>query len=367
MTTNDIALTTLSFNGVTIRDRDEMLSLTDMWRAQGADPAQQPANWLASQEARRFLSVFAEIHNPGNSGVIAKKGKNGGTYAHWQIGLAYAKYLSPEFHMWCNTVVRERMEHPLKSQHMSLPPEVLEMIRRDDGISRMLAHKVTEHGKALTVMSETLNALAAVVKPNVPGMVIRYGKTAGTILRAAGFTNIPTRLALWFGNRLEAAGCRVEGSIDTGTSHSRLFDPDKAEAYLRNGGKAAVEMKIAERRGQGALALRGGALTTRELLREADGLPDGRAIVQTPGFIHFIDVNAYELDGSTEAAVIGADGFVRIDKPSLYDGHKFMGERSGIAAGKRFNMQESVVILGKVVESRAIRARPVLAIDNAGA
>jgi hypothetical protein len=42
--------------------------------------------------------------------IAAKRGKGGGTFAHWQIGLAYAKYLSPEFHMWCNEVVRERME-----------------------------------------------------------------------------------------------------------------------------------------------------------------------------------------------------------------------------------------------------------------
>lgn len=71
-----------------VRDRNEMHSLTDMWKAQGADPARQPANWLASQDAKRFISVLSEIHNPGNSGVMAKKGKNGGTYAHWQIGLA---------------------------------------------------------------------------------------------------------------------------------------------------------------------------------------------------------------------------------------------------------------------------------------
>ncbi|WP_127089060.1 KilA-N domain-containing protein [Aquabacter cavernae] len=39
--------------------------------------------------------------------MTTKRGKGGGTYAHWQIGLAYAKYLSPEFHMWRNTAVRE--------------------------------------------------------------------------------------------------------------------------------------------------------------------------------------------------------------------------------------------------------------------
>jgi hypothetical protein len=29
-------------------------------------------------------------------------GRTGGTFAHPVIGLAYAKYLSPEFHIWCN-------------------------------------------------------------------------------------------------------------------------------------------------------------------------------------------------------------------------------------------------------------------------
>jgi hypothetical protein len=38
-----------------------------------------------------FLDHVALISNPGNSGIIeSKRGKNGGTSAHWQIGLAYA-------------------------------------------------------------------------------------------------------------------------------------------------------------------------------------------------------------------------------------------------------------------------------------
>ncbi len=35
------------------------------------------------------------------------------TEAHWLIGAAYAEYLSPEFHVWCLTVVRDRMEGKL--------------------------------------------------------------------------------------------------------------------------------------------------------------------------------------------------------------------------------------------------------------
>lgn len=38
----------------------------------------------------------------------ARAGRGGGTWAHWHIAMAYAKFLSNEFHMWANTVVRER-------------------------------------------------------------------------------------------------------------------------------------------------------------------------------------------------------------------------------------------------------------------
>lgn len=37
-----------------------------------------------------------------------RAGRGGGTWAHWHIAMAYAKFLSNEFHMWANTVVRER-------------------------------------------------------------------------------------------------------------------------------------------------------------------------------------------------------------------------------------------------------------------
>ncbi len=55
--------------------------------------------------------------------ISAGRGRTGSTFAHWQIGLAYAKYLSPEFHMWCNTVVRRHMER-LRGDLVSLDPRV---------------------------------------------------------------------------------------------------------------------------------------------------------------------------------------------------------------------------------------------------
>ena len=72
--------------------------------------------------------------------------------AHWQIALAYAKYLSPEFHMWCNTVVRERMEG--HSPTGSISPNIVEEVARTFGIVRMLAHKVTELERAVVDIHE---------------------------------------------------------------------------------------------------------------------------------------------------------------------------------------------------------------------
>jgi hypothetical protein len=147
MTANNITTQTLVYNGEIIRDKGEHIALTDMWRAHGSDPARQPSNWLASADAKNFIEVL----NPGNSGIMSKRGKGGGTYAHWQIALAYAKYLSPEFHMWCNDVVRERMG--------GKPAPTNEMIVRTDGISRMLAKKVTGIERVIDRLTDQLNGL----------------------------------------------------------------------------------------------------------------------------------------------------------------------------------------------------------------
>lgn len=114
MSERGAAPTALVYNGETIRRRDEMLCLTDMWRASGSDPTKQPARWARMPPTQEFASHLAANGTiPPNIGVEAERGRSGGTWAHWQLGLAYAKYLSPAFHAWCNEVVRGFMEGDL--------------------------------------------------------------------------------------------------------------------------------------------------------------------------------------------------------------------------------------------------------------
>ena len=124
----------LVYRDVPIRDRGEMLSLTDMWRAAGADPSRQPAEWMRSAQAADFIDHILAILGISQDEAIqrVKGGSDPGTWAHWQIGFAYAKYLSPEFHAWCNEVVRAHMEGrglpPRQAVHaaVSLTEEQLE-------------------------------------------------------------------------------------------------------------------------------------------------------------------------------------------------------------------------------------------------
>jgi hypothetical protein len=194
------------------------------------------------------------------------------------------------------------------------------------------------------------------VQPNVPGVVIRHGKTAGAILRAAGFTNSPTRLALWFGNRLEAAGCRVEGRIDTGTGHSRLFDPDKAEEYLKNGGAAAVEKKIAERRGQGLLALSGRSIQQHL----PPDISEGQGAVFLNGKLVFFDIRQTQIEDGGMGVIITSAGDVMVDACE-----KTLSSHIPLPGNPNPRpVRHGSVLLGRVTEIRTIRPRPVLVSSN---
>lgn len=108
----------LSYQGTEIRERGEMLSLTDMWKAGGSDPSKAPAQWLRSDAAQEFVSFVADLQHANSHDdvlTVDRGGRSPGTWAHWHVGLAYAKYLSPEFHVWCNQVVRAYMEGRLGS------------------------------------------------------------------------------------------------------------------------------------------------------------------------------------------------------------------------------------------------------------
>ncbi len=232
---------------------------------------------------------------------------------------------------------------------------------------------IEEQGRALAVMAQAVNALVAVVQPSAPGKW-RPGKTAGEILFAAGIVNPPKNVAKWLGNRLEAAGCRVEGKSTSGLTYARMFDPDKSEAWLKNGGKAAVEKKIDERKGQGALVLTGRAprpvaAEVEDLLRfiPEDMRRDGIGVIALNGEPVLYDIRDTDIHEGDRAVMVLASGEVVVDHCRPCVDHRGMGPRSVMCAPRPeilprrtapMPVEWQGVILGKVVERRNVILLP---------
>jgi len=106
---------------------------------------------------------------------------------------------------------------------------------------------------------EIVELVPALVRSEIAAssMAFRHGRTAGQIWKAAGFPRM--KVTSWFSNRLCEMGCQLEGGAraEMGGRTYKMFDPDKADLWLRNGGRAMVESYISQRAGQKVLRLVG--------------------------------------------------------------------------------------------------------------
>lgn len=111
----------LYFKSQAIREDGEFLCLTDMWRAAGSDENRRPVIWLRQDATQQFAEYLAAEQKVTLDHLSrAELGRNGSTWAHWQLAMAYAKYLSPEFHAWCNEVVRAVMQGQAPGPHQDV-------------------------------------------------------------------------------------------------------------------------------------------------------------------------------------------------------------------------------------------------------
>ena len=102
------------YNGQTVTfDENRFIDVTQMWRASGSPPMKKFAEWRRYSGAT-FITDLAKEHRVGIAHLI-RVTRGGGsnpssTSAHWQVALAYAKYLSNEFHRFVNEAFREWAE-----------------------------------------------------------------------------------------------------------------------------------------------------------------------------------------------------------------------------------------------------------------
>lgn len=238
--------TPLVYNGHLIADKGDDLCLTDMWKSCGSPANKEPWNWTRKEGSSFVAAVALGLNLPHSQVIKAKKGKGGSTFAHWQAGMAYAQYLDHDFHMWCNTAAREKMEGKLPS---ALPDDIVELLRRDDGMIKQVIHKVTvmqkQHVELVERLAEMEDRIQSPLTCTAHDMWTEFN-----LAPCKGGT-------VWLGNRLIEMGCSPEfGSRSKiGASWRRQFDAGRARVAMRNGLYLLAKRHIDERQGQGKLRL----------------------------------------------------------------------------------------------------------------
>ena len=119
----DISIYTLDFE-------NEFISLTDIAKYKSDNANASICNWMRNRETIEFLGIWESLHNPnfkplefegfrhqaglnaftmspskwingvGAIGIVTKAGRYGGTYAHSDIALEFASWISAEFKLY---------------------------------------------------------------------------------------------------------------------------------------------------------------------------------------------------------------------------------------------------------------------------
>jgi hypothetical protein len=119
----DISIYTLDYE-------NEFFSLTDIAKYKSDDANASICNWMRNRETLEFLGIWESLHNPGFKplefegfrrnaglnaftmsptkwingvnaiGIVTKAGRYGGTFAHSDIALEFASWISAEFKLY---------------------------------------------------------------------------------------------------------------------------------------------------------------------------------------------------------------------------------------------------------------------------
>lgn len=111
-------------SGITFSGRDDvMINATEMAKVFG----KRPNDWLNLPSTKEFLNTLSKVRKShslqttGKSRSLIKtvEGRNGGTWFHEDVAIEFARWLSPEFAIWCN----DRIKELLKAENKSLKEE----------------------------------------------------------------------------------------------------------------------------------------------------------------------------------------------------------------------------------------------------
>jgi len=137
-------------NPITFQNGDSvMINATEMAKPFG----KRPVNWLALPSTGSFLRSLEKVRKSDHL-IETQSGRIGGTWMHEDVAIEFARWLSPEFAIWCNDRIKELMRHG-----MTATPDTLEALINDPELVIGLATKLKEERVKLEIADEKIEIL----------------------------------------------------------------------------------------------------------------------------------------------------------------------------------------------------------------
>jgi hypothetical protein len=92
-------------------DETGYYSLTDMWKANSKDLNRKPQKWIRQDKTINLLKELEKSNGDLKALLKTTFGRYGGTWGTHKVALAYAEYLSPEFHVWALGQLEQSIEY----------------------------------------------------------------------------------------------------------------------------------------------------------------------------------------------------------------------------------------------------------------
>ena len=90
-----------------------LIDLNSLYVIVGSPINKDPYQWTKSPITQQLVKSLLATLNIRNKRSILKAKKGLPVESHWQLAVAYAKYLAPEFHLAVNQVFKERLEESI--------------------------------------------------------------------------------------------------------------------------------------------------------------------------------------------------------------------------------------------------------------
>jgi phage antirepressor YoqD-like protein len=132
-----------------------MVNATEMAKPFG----KRPAKWLELPSTKDFLSSLSEVRKSDITHLVKTARGNSssfqqGTWFHEDVALEFARWLSPQFAIWCNDRIKELMKYGVTAT-----PQTIDSVLADPDNAIRLLTALKEERKALKAANKQIAVL----------------------------------------------------------------------------------------------------------------------------------------------------------------------------------------------------------------